>query len=152
MRIRAPLQPGQTSLLPDFLQHISISPSGCWLWTDWIGKNGYALYKPDPKTVVNAHKFAYETVRGKLPAGHEAHHRCHTRHCVNPWCLEPKTHQENKALDRLTVCRRGLHAMTGDNVEYRYSRPRQQLMRRCKACRREYQRLHRSRPEERRAA
>lgn len=68
--------------------------SGCWEWTHYIEKSGYAKLWVDRRAVM-AHRFSYEFHIGPIPEGLELDHLCRVRHCVNPWHLEPVTTAEN---------------------------------------------------------
>ena len=68
--------------------------TGCWLWTASCFRDGYAQFKFQGRNRL-AHVLAYELHRGPVPEGLELDHTCRVRHCVNPWHLEPVTHQEN---------------------------------------------------------
>lgn len=68
--------------------------SGCWFWTGSLDAYGYGRFSLNGK-YKKAHALSYELVIGPVPLGLELDHRCRTRHCVNPACLEPVTHAEN---------------------------------------------------------
>jgi hypothetical protein len=71
----------------------------CWLWTASLDRKGYGKFadgKIDGKTkMVQAHRFAYDLVKGSSPEGLDLDHLCRVRHCVNPAHLEPVTRRVN---------------------------------------------------------
>jgi HNH endonuclease len=105
------------------------------------------------------HRVSYEMEHGPIAAGYEVDHLCWVRNCVNPAHLEAVTVAEHRRRRRAgqrggptwikertpeempvhmrpaEICRKGLHAMTGDNVLTERSG-----LRRCRACKRERQR------------
>lgn len=68
----------------------------CWIWpAKNQGKMArYAKIRVG-KTIVYAHRVAYEAFRGPIPEGLEIDHLCRNTRCVNPFHLEPVTHAEN---------------------------------------------------------
>lgn len=83
------------------------SPSGCWIWTASTYTNGYGQFTV-LGTPFKAHRWSYQMLRGRVPAGKQLDHVCHTkakscvdnddcphRRCVNPWHLEIVTPREN---------------------------------------------------------
>lgn len=69
--------------------------TGCWLWVGPIAGGIYGGFTPAPGQHTYAHRFAYEQLRGPIPANLEIDHLCRNTRCVNPAHLEPVTHQEN---------------------------------------------------------
>lgn len=107
---------------------------GCWLWTGYVAKTGYARLSVDGNYVY-AHRWSYEHHVGPIPAGLVIDHLCSVRHCVNPDHLEPVTDAENVRRGEggahwsaKTHCPRG-HAYDEANT---YTNP--QGRRNCRAC------------------
>lgn len=117
----------------------------CWLWTgpgDGLGYGSFGLKTDDGWRVVKAHRFAYETMVGPIPAGLHIDHLCRVRHCVNPDHLEPVTLRENILRGVSPAARNALkthcpksHEYIGNNL---YIFP--DGSRGCRACAREWQR------------
>lgn len=66
----------------------------CWTWTAYVDKSGYGRFGIG-RTVVYAHRWAYERHVGPIPAGMVIDHVCHVRHCVNPAHLHVVTPKQN---------------------------------------------------------
>ncbi len=91
--------------------------TGCWEWTGAIQSSGYGSFGVN-KSGRLAHRLSYESMRGPIPEGLQIDHLCKNKVCVNPWHLEPVTHQENQArTDRATKthCKHG-HPLSGANL------------------------------------
>ena len=71
-----------------FFSKVTWAYDGCWLYTGARMKNGYGSFYVGPRNAVSpvrlAHRWSYEFHVGPIPEGHEVHHLCGTRHCVNP--------------------------------------------------------------------
>jgi DNA-binding transcriptional regulator YiaG len=65
----------------------------CWEWQGAMLRGGYGIFRWGRNE--NAHRLAYELVLGPIPEGHEVHHTCNNRGCVNPFHMETLTHQEH---------------------------------------------------------
>jgi len=72
-----------------------VDPSGCWLWTLHISSKGYGTIWVAGKTQY-AHRMAYEVFVGPIPVSMTVHHKCGTRHCMNPEHLELCSASENR--------------------------------------------------------
>lgn len=67
--------------------------SGCWIWLG-TRSGGYGMFAL-PGTMVLAHKWLYEHLKGPTPTGRELDHTCRNKTCVNPMHLEAVTHLIN---------------------------------------------------------
>lgn len=128
------------------LSNRQIDANGCWVWTKNKDSDGYGRFPLNDGTTTSAHRAAYETWVGEIPAGLTIDHLCRNRACFNPDHLEPVTVKENILRGnglgarnaRKTHCPQG-HPYEGTNLVVR---PNGQ--RRCRECTneaaREYQR------------
>lgn len=70
--------------------------SGCYLWTGWLHRNGYASLRLSYKGKNQmAHRLTWEVCNGPVPDGMEVCHRCDMPSCVNPDHLFLGTHRDN---------------------------------------------------------
>lgn len=109
---------------------------GCWLWCGSTQPNGYGAFSYRGRKRL-AHRVSYELHHGAIPDGHDVHHTCSTRRCVNPDHLQALTHRENLLTDDTLAARHAArtHCPHGhpydDANTYTYRGQRQ-----CKECRR----------------
>lgn len=117
----------------------------CWLWLGARDDHGYGRFNKR-----RVHRIAWEETTGESAEGFEVMHTCDNPPCLNPAHLQKATHAENmqdawaKGIlpDNLwkrsewTVCQRGLHPLSGDNL-YVYPSG----VRECRTCKRERRRV-----------
>jgi hypothetical protein len=75
-------------------------PNDCWPWQGMINKSlGYGVMRgptvAGKRTMLYAHRVAYEVYKGAPPKGRQVAHLCHNRTCVNPAHLEAVPQREN---------------------------------------------------------
>lgn len=133
----------KSSIESRFWAKVKKRSRGCWEWTGFVDKAGYARVRDDggrTGEVLYAHRVSFEIHKGTIPEGLEIDHLCRNRQCVNPEHLEAVTHKTNvlrgaspmAASSREKVCFRG-HPMTPENY-YRSPISGKGL---CRVCRRE---------------
>lgn len=69
----------------------------CKIWLGSVDKHGYPRISRGKKKV-KAHREAFEVACGPIPAGHDVHHRCEVKLCVEPLHLQALTPEAHKAL------------------------------------------------------
>ena len=70
------------------------SASGCWLWDGAKTTAGYAS-SGGREGVRYVHRLMFEFAYGEIPPGHQVHHTCEVRGCVNPEHLIAVTQHEH---------------------------------------------------------
>lgn len=112
----------------NFFKHVKWE-NGCIVWTGSTA-DGYGRYKhPATKQMTQAHRVAYQFVRGIIPDGMHLDHLCRNRRCVHPFHLDPVTNRENiirgegvaGVNSRKTHCHHG-HELTPCNIYRRAGR------------------------------
>lgn len=92
----------------------------CWNWLAYKTPTGYGRFTSQ-RTRVPAHRFAYESFCGTIPAGFDVDHTCHNRGCVNPGHLRAVTHKQN------TENRKGAKWSSKSGVRGVYRKPGRDL-------------------------
>src|ERR1700678_700784 len=126
------------NVIERFMSKVKFLDNGCWEFTSCLGKNGYTRFKLDDRLRL-AHRVSYEMFKGIIPEGHQLHHTCEFKRCVNPEHLTPVLPRVHllelspKAPafinSRVTHCPKG-HAYTDDNTYTTKGRT-------CKTCKHE---------------
>lgn len=107
------------------------SSRGCWLWKGFIHPGGYVQFWFQG-VPVKGHRYSYELFEGPIPDGHDVHHICGVKHCVNPSHLETLPKDIHRALHMKetepwkwqsgkTHCPQG-HEYTKENTYLRYNK------------------------------
>ena len=69
------------------------SPDECWNWQGYLNR-GYGRFW-NGKKYEQAHRIAYEEIKGAIPKNLVLDHLCRNPRCVNPNHLEPVSKGEN---------------------------------------------------------
>lgn len=107
------------------------TPSGCWEWQGAQNGKGYGRITVEGRSLY-VHRVAYEAFIGPIPDGLTIDHLCRTRHCANPWHMDPVPAEINTsraAKGPRSRCRRELHPLDDANT---YVSP--SGLRVCRAC------------------
>lgn len=123
-----------------FFRHVT-EVDGCWNYSPTHPDTGYAQFTVGGTSRVLAHRWSYEFFIGPIPKGLEIDHLCRNRACVNPWHLEPVTHEVNtkRGVGSSAVCVNG-HPYDVSNTEVHTRGHRQ-----CRTCRQNREQRARSR-------
>lgn len=139
--------PALIDLPARFAAKVQADEHGCWIWSGARNGGGYGSLGRGGRTLC-AHRYAYETLIGPIPAGLHIDHLCRVRACVNPAHMEPVTSHVNMlrgiapaALNAAkTHCKNG-HAFSPDNTLW------SQGKRTCRVCVAAARAIRRRRPD-----
>jgi hypothetical protein len=70
----------------------------CWIWEGSLSSHGYGRVQRDGVWYM-AHRYMYEQRVGRIPAGHDLHHLCGQKACVNPEHLLSVARREHMILE-----------------------------------------------------
>lgn len=116
--------------------HIVENEQGCWVWSGYVRKDGYANFRIGSR-FWKAHRASFYLHKGQIPDGLDLDHLCRNRACVNPKHLDPVTRSVN--------CKRGntgKHLIGAHNTHALKDHPKQEYFdekgrSRCRECRRQ---------------
>jgi len=77
---------------------MEVREDGCWAWLGRLDRYGYGAFMlttEGGKRQTGAHRAAWLSMRGDIPAGLQVDHLCRNRSCVNPDHMEIVTNQVN---------------------------------------------------------
>ena len=116
-----------------FARVLRSTDADCWLWTGEKTRDGYGrIWASDPTLRMRAHRYAYELLVEPIPHGHELHHICGVKNCVNPTHLQAVTPEEHSRIHYgISECKHG-HPYDEGNTYLRLSGGRD-----CRACMRD---------------
>ncbi len=110
-----------------------VPESGCWIWTDSIGPEGYGSMsiKLPKQRPYRAHRVSYVIHKGVIAQDKVIDHVCRVRACVNPDHLRMVTQRENTTgvgnggdVNRAkTCCPKCGSAYSANNRGWRYCKP-----------------------------
>ena len=104
----------------------------CTIWTKYVAETGYGQLRRDG-VLLYAHREAWEQAHGPVPPGHDVHHVCGTRACVNVAHLHLVAHDHHPRLHprpKPVACKRGHNFTPTNTIVHRDGRWE------CRTCRR----------------
>lgn len=97
----------------------------CWIWTASHFQSGYGAFHPRHGVTTTAHRYAYESLRGAIPAGLVVDHLCRN-------LRRGKGYRLRNGMD--ASCING-HAYTAENTYRNPNNPRDVRCRECSRAR-----------------
>ena len=118
-----------------FMNKVRRDRWGHWLWTGHVKQTGYGEFCLGSS--MPAHRAAWLLHCGPIPDGHQIHHMCLVRACVNPahlMVVTPKDNSRERSVrnGRIEVCKHG-HPMDDENSGWT-TRSNGRTDRYCRAC------------------
>lgn len=80
--------------LENFLSNFKVG-DGCWNWAGKTSPQGYGRFRFQGSRQHLAHRFSFETFKGRIPKGKHVCHTCDDPSCINPNHLFLGDHSDN---------------------------------------------------------
>lgn len=103
--------------LEEKLRDRSVRQGECLVWTHNLTQAGYGSFSLLKRNWL-AHRIAHEMWIGEIPEGHDVHHKCENRACIEPTHLESLSRKDHLAIgvnSYKTHCKRN-HEFTPENT------------------------------------
>jgi len=127
-------------------RRVDLREDGCHVWTGAIVRGYGHIWHPDYGRNVTVHRAAYEIYVGPIPCGHQIHHLCDERACVNPEHLTPLSASDHS---KETMAARWGRDRTHCSKGHLYSGKTKDGNNFCRECSRERERRYEARSKRR---
>jgi hypothetical protein len=71
------------------------NPDDCWMWQRAASSRGYGAVSYNNSFLL-VHRVVYVLAYGEIPQGHDVHHTCNNKLCVNPAHLITVVHDDHR--------------------------------------------------------
>lgn len=120
-------------------RRIEETESGCHVWLGAKSIRGYGTVVLDRRSV-RVHRLVYELTRGPIAVGHDVHHECGNRLCVNPDHLVAISHAAHSRLHAAGASKNVNQCLNGHPFDDENTYTTRRGIRQCRVCNRERKR------------